>query len=338
MKSKLFGILYSLALVAFTVFILLDFFVIERVYEVVDDTSFDVVLDSSAHDKSNAPSAEDSSLPSGGEQSDEAESEDKVSNDTQISTPSAEDESSTVVTENRYEDENICIVLTEHRVEDTTVYVADVNIKSPAFLKTAFAKNAYGKNVLQKTSAISESKNAILAINGDYYSKRDGCVLRNGKLYRDFSGDSEQEALIIHADGAFEIVTEDEASGSELVAQNVLQVLSFGPALVNDGEVSVGVNDEVDKAMRNNPRTAIGWYGGTHYAFVVGDGRTDESKGLSLYELGCFMQELGVKIAYNLDGGGSSTMYFNGEVVNNPTTNGKKISEREVSDIVYIGY
>ena len=70
---------------------------------------------------------------------------------------------------------------------------------------------------------------------------------------------------------------------------------------------------------------------------VVSDGRTTESPGLTLYELACFMKELGVVTAYNLDGGGSSTMYYDGSVVNNPTTNGKKISEREVSDIVYIG-
>ena len=69
---------------------------------------------------------------------------------------------------------------------------------------------------------------------------------------------------------------------------------------------------------------------------MVSDGRTDESEGLSLYELATFMESLGVKAAYNLDGGGSSTMYFNGKVINNPTTNGK-IKEREVSDIVYIG-
>ena len=64
-----------------------------------------------------------------------------------------------------------------------------------------------------------------------------------------------------------------------------------------------------------------------------------ESKGLSLYGLATFMQsKLKVKIAYNLDGGGSSTMYFNGEIINNPTTNGKRETERSVSDIVYIGY
>ena len=47
------------------------------------------------------------------------------------------------------------------------------------------------------------------------------------------------------------------------------------------------------------------------------------------------MQSLGVKTAYNLDGGGSSTMVFNGQLVNKPTTTGR-ISERGVSDIVYI--
>ena len=75
-----------------------------------------------------------------------------------------------------------------------------------------------------------------------------------------------------------------------------------------------------------------------HYLFVVSDGRTNESEGLSLYELAEFLQSLGVKTAYNLDGGGSSTMYFNGNVINQPTTRGKNIKERSVSDIVYIGY
>ena len=90
--------------------------------------------------------------------------------------------------------------------------------------------------------------------------------------------------------------------------------------------------------MASNPRTAIGIIDENHYVFVVSDGRTSESEGLSLYELAEFMESLGVTTAYNLDGGGSSTMYFNGTVVNNPTTSGKTISERSVSDIVYIGY
>lgn len=90
--------------------------------------------------------------------------------------------------------------------------------------------------------------------------------------------------------------------------------------------------------MASNPRTAIGIIDNLHYVFVVSDGRTEESEGLSLLELAEFMDGLGVETAYNLDGGGSSTMYFNGEVMNTPTTNGRSIKERSVSDIVYIGY
>ena len=72
------------------------------------------------------------------------------------------------------------------------------------------------------------------------------------------------------------------------------------------------------------------------YVFVVSDGRTSESQGLSLKQLAEFMKELNVTTAYNLDGGGSSTMYFNGQIINKPTTNGRNIEEREVSDIVYL--
>ena len=89
--------------------------------------------------------------------------------------------------------------------------------------------------------------------------------------------------------------------------------------------------------MASNPRTAIGLIDANHFVFVVSDGRTAESSGLSLYELAQFMQGLGVKTAYNLDGGGSSAMVFNGQVINNPTTSGRSIKERGVSDIVYIG-
>ena len=90
--------------------------------------------------------------------------------------------------------------------------------------------------------------------------------------------------------------------------------------------------------MASNPRTAIGQISALHYVLVVSDGRTEESSGLSLSELAQFMQGLGASTAYNLDGGGSSTMVFNGEVINKPTTNGNTIKERSVSDIVCIAY
>ena len=97
-------------------------------------------------------------------------------------------------------------------------------------------------------------------------------------------------------------------------------------------------DEEVGKAMASNPRTAIAVVDELHYLFIVSDGRTDESEGLSLRQLAEFAASLGAETVYNLDGGGSSAMVFNGALINNPTTSGNSIKERKVSDIVYIGY
>lgn len=237
-----------------------------------------------------------------------------------------------------YEDGNISITLTEYREEDTSIYVADIVLSSPEYLKTAFAQNSYGKNVTEKTSEIAEGVNAMLAINGDYYGAQEkGYVLRNGTLYRS-EAEEGQEDLVIYEDGSFEIISEESVTAEELLEQGAQELLSFGPALIENGTIAVTEEDEVGKAMASNPRTAIGIIDNLHYVFVVSDGRTEESEGLSLLELAEFMDGLGVETAYNLDGGGSSTMYFNGEVINTPTTNGRSVKERSVSDIVYIGY
>ena len=235
-----------------------------------------------------------------------------------------------------YEDEQIRIDLTSCRTKDTTVYVAEVLLASPEYLKTALAKETYGRNVTAATSEIAKEHDAILAINGDFYGARtSGYVIRNGALLRS-AGDGNED-IVIYEDGSFDIIREDEITAQELLEKGARQVLSFGPALILDGETSVGVKEEVGKAMASNPRTAIATLGEGHYLFVVSDGRTSESEGLSLYELAEFLKALGVRTAYNLDGGGSSTMVFQGEVVNNPTTGGRRVKERSVSDIVYVG-
>lgn len=240
-------------------------------------------------------------------------------------------------TSDTYKDDNMTITLKEYRENDTTIYVADVQLKDASYLKTALAQGSYGRNVTAKTSEIAKSVNAVLAINGDYYGAQEsGYVIRNGKLYRS-TALKNQEDLVIYKDGSFGIINESNVTAEELIKKGAVQTLSFGPALVQNGKVSVSKNEEVGKAMASNPRTAIGIISENHYVFVVSDGRTSESSGLSLSELAEFMDGLGVTTAYNLDGGGSSTMYFNGKVVNNPTTGGNTTKERSVSDIVYIG-
>ena len=244
------------------------------------------------------------------------------------------------VTDTSYSDDNISVTLTEKTVSNTQVYIADVTVSSSEYLKTAFAQNTYGNNVTAKTSETAANNNAILAINGDYYgANTTGYVIRNGVVYRDtVREDSSNGDLAIYKDGSFKIIYEDQVSADQLVKDGVVNLLAFGPSLVENGEIVVDTNSEVGQSMSSNPRTAIGIIDENHYIIIVSDGRTSESEGLSLYQMAEIMKSYGVKTAYTLDGGGSSTLYFPGQVINKPTTNGNTISERSVSDIVYIGY
>ena len=264
------------------------------------------------------------------------ETTDTSSNTTQASQAAK----TATVTDSSYKDDNISINLSEKTVNNTQVYVADVTVSSSNYLKTAFAQNSFGTNVTAKTSVTAADNDSILAVNGDYYGANySGYVIRNGVVYRDTVRENSNNGdLAIYKDGSFKIIYEDQITAEQLVNDGVVNLLAFGPALVENGEITVDTNTEVGQAMASNPRTAIGIIDENHYIIVVSDGRTSESEGLSLYQLAKVMKSYGAKTAYNLDGGGFSTLFFNVQVINKPTTGGNKISERAVSDIVYIGY
>ncbi|WP_054942006.1 phosphodiester glycosidase family protein [Paenibacillus ihuae] len=223
--------------------------------------------------------------------------------------------------------------------DQITYFVADVVLKNSSSLRSAFADNSFGTNITEVTSEIAASNDALFAINGDYYGFReDGVIIRNGTVYRD---DPVRDAMALFEDGTMQTYNEEEISSSELLAQGVTNTLSFGPILIQDGQITSDFsNVKIDTNFGNrliqnaNPRTAIGMIAPNHYVFVVVDGRNEGySRGMTLTELADLMQDLGATEAYNLDGGGSSTMYFMGRVVNNPQG---KNQERGVSDILYI--
>lgn len=243
-----------------------------------------------------------------------------------------------VITDTSYNNGEVSIEIRYMRTLYTDIYIADVVTDDPAYLKTALAEGSFGRNLTATTSSMAEQNDAILAINGDYYGFRDtGYVIRNGYLYRSVpSKNPNQEDLVLYENGAVDIVREADLTAEEIWDSGAEDIFSFGPGLVIDGEISVVEGEEVKRAQVTNPRTAFGVISPLHYLFVVSDGRTDESVGLSLLELAHLMKDLGCVTAYNLDGGGSSTMWFNGKVLNHPTTFGDTIAERGISDIVYI--
>ena len=223
--------------------------------------------------------------------------------------------------------------------EKITYYIADVQLQNGASLSSAFAKNAFGRNIIENTSVIAANNNALFAINGDYYGFRnDGVIIRNGTLYRN---EPARTGLALYADGTIKSYDETKKTAASLLADGVTQTYSFGPALVSDGKVAADLEQvKIDTNFGNrsiqgaNPRTGIGLISANHYLFVVVDGRKEGySAGMTLSQFAQLFKELGAAEAYNLDGGGSSTMVFQGRVVNNPL--GKE-TERGVSDILYV--
>ena len=299
-KNHAFAIIYAIIVILFSVFVILDALVIEKNVIEVQSNSF---------------------------------SQEEYEN------------SKKIIEDDRYEDENILITIQNDRKYDSTIYLIDIKLNDAKYLKTAFAENKYGRNISQSTSEIAKNCNAILAVNGDFYGFRDyGFVLRNGITYRDTARPKgRDDALIIYDDGNLKMINErnttidKEISTAKNQGKSISQIFTFGPKLIDNGEIvenEVNYMEDGTSDEGTNPRTAIGIISPLHYIFVCVDGRSEESRGLKISELKQYMLEKKCQIAYNLDGGSSTTLYFNGKILNKPSAG----IERGVSDIVYIGY
>ena len=250
--------------------------------------------------------------------------------------------STPVTTATSYTSDDTSISITTYTQgtgDDTiTYYVADLTLSDATSLHGAFANNQFGENITALVSETATANNAILAVNGDYYGFRDsGIVIRNGVVFRDSGA---REGLAMYRDGTVKVYDETQTTAAQLVADGVWNTLSFGPAIVESGAAVSGIDQvEVDTNVGNHsiqgeqPRTAIGVAADGHILLVVVDGRDPGySRGATLPELADIMISLGATTAYNLDGGGSSELWFNGVVVNQPSNGG----ERATSDILYI--
>lgn len=312
--------LYVTALLTTSTYMMLDTFVIERIGNsgtILPSLSSSETSSSSELTSSMITSEIPSSIP-----------------------PSSEALIEPTFTEFGYIDNEMELNIEVIRRAETQVYVAILKTQNISAIRSAFAGDVYGKNIREKTSVMAERNNAIFAINGDYYGFRDiGYVIRNGLTYRlTPRPGSADNALLLSENGSMIKIDEASISIEALTALQPWQVWSFGPLLINQGQLRVDETSKVPYELASNPRTAIGQLDHQTFIFVVSDGRTSESAGLSLLELAEVFVEYGASFAYNLDGGGSATMWFNGRLINKPTNSGSTISERSISDCVYIGY
>lgn len=230
-----------------------------------------------------------------------------------------------VVDSTGYRSANVNIGFQKFERAELVYYVADIYIRDISQLRTAFANDAFGRGHAEWIADICKRENGVLAINGDYYGGRtDGIVIHNGELFRD-EDHPLRDICIINWDGTMDTFGPEAWDAEAVMTGGAYQGWNFGPMLLDrDGNAMQYFNSDVGKA---NPRTAIGYYEPGHYCFVVVDGRTKTSKGITLKEFSQLFYDLGCARAYNLDGGQSSVMVAGGTVVSKPYRGGRKSSD-----------
>lgn len=235
-----------------------------------------------------------------------------------------------IIDESRDITSSLQVEVWEGEKGDYVYQAASVKVEEADQLRTAFAQGEYGKSYREYSSKMARDNGAVIAVNGDYYGFRNnGIVIRNGVLYR--NAPSSKDLLIVDRDGNMSIAPEKEADGEALIQDGVWQSFSFGPGLVEGGRIKPLPEKYMVSVRAREPRTAVGQTGPLSYLLVTVEGRNARSRGASLSELAELMAELGCQTAYNLDGGGSSTMVFREDVVNGVSGRG----ERAISDILY---
>ena len=230
-----------------------------------------------------------------------------------------------------YRSANLNIAVREEREYASNIFISDIYVKDIECLCTGFAKDQFGRNITEKLADTASRSGSIVCVNGDYYGvRKDGAVIRNGVLYRD-DDYTESDVCILYWDGSMKTYPAGKFDAEAEMAAGAYQCWSFGPMLVDeDGEPLTEFN-AIDNILGEHPRTAIGYFEPGHYCFVVIDGRSAQSEGVTMSKLARYMYLLGCKQAYNLDGGQTSQMLWGTETINVPDHNG-----RACSDIIYV--
>ena len=249
--------------------------------------------------------------------------------------------SAPIRTDTTYQSDDVNLTITSLRSASSDVYVVDIYVRTVECFQRAFAGGKYGSSTA-RVRVLSEENDAIVAMTGDsghYFSY--GWAVANGQVLRD-TRNRKRDLGVLYRSG--EMVTiENENIDNDLLraqtdADEVWHIFLFGPALLDaQGKAKTDFSDS--NVKNANPRSVIGYYAPGHYCFVQVDGRGAESKlekwktsrGMELDVLAAFMESLGCKAAYNLDGGQSSMLVYGHQIISSPYNGG-----RSVGDVVLI--
>ena len=214
------------------------------------------------------------------------------------------------------------------KAKSAMYYLADIHLTDIFQFETVLAKDTYGRGLRESVKAMGKRSGALLAITGDTYGNQDsGVVIRNGIVHRQQK--SIFDVCVLYYDGTMRTFSPEAFSLEQAIADGAYQAWTFGPLLLD--EQGNPIPDEKLNTSKNirraNPRAGIGYFEPGHYCFVVVDGRTDDASGLTLEQFSQLFADLGCKAAYNMDGGRSAELYYDGKILNDPYKGGRSVSD-----------
>ena len=236
-----------------------------------------------------------------------------------------------------YSSKNVEILIFELKNEDLRGYMAKIKIKNNNALNITMASEDAASG--ETTSQAAKRAGAVFAVNGGGFAWGTidgkqrllpiGNTMIDGKLVMDFQPPF-NDVIFIGFTRQSRLVGGTYETEEQLKASGAYQGVSFVPQLIHDWEP---LKIPSQWANTKQPRTVTGQYPNGDIFFIVVDGRQSNwSSGISLEEMQVLLMRLGIMEAYNLDGGGSSAMYFNGKVLNKPSDG----SERKLATNILI--
>lgn len=197
-------------------------------------------------------------------------------------------------------------------------YMAKVKLHDPSAVRLVLSGDRVGDRG-ETTSQAARRTNAVLAVNGGGFTRQNGLLYPIGITVVDGEIKTfyQTDLSFIGFDKNGRLVGGEVKSREQIKEMNVMHGASFVPTLLKDGK-----KQPIPAKWRNRkePRTMIGHFSNGDLLFIVIDGRQKgHSIGVTLEEAQDKLLEFKVRDAYNLDGGGSSTFYYNGKVLNQPS-------------------
>jgi exopolysaccharide biosynthesis protein len=201
-----------------------------------------------------------------------------------------------------------------------------ITVRNPKRIKLAISKDLGEKGTY--INDLIKQENAIAGVNASGYvdvagkgngGVPTGIVIKDGEIVYYEKGFESYSLIGFNKDG---VLILGNYTINQIKELNIQEGISFSPFLIVNNKPAIIYGDG---GWGINPRTAIGQKEDGSIVLLTIDGRQLQSIGATMKEIQDIMIEEGCVNAANLDGGSSSVMYYEGKLVNNPSS---KVGER----------